>query len=269
MSAGVALEAASAPAAAPEFVAPMQWQAIDFISDLHLADDTPRAFEAWSAFLETTRADAVLILGDLFDAWPGDDARHEGFEARCAAVLKRAAAKRFVGFMVGNRDFMVGAELLVDCGVHRIADPTVVAAFGERVLLTHGDAWCLADTDYQRVRPTLRSATWQAAALTQSLAQRKVLARQLRAQSEQHATGRAPGDWADVDAVLAGRWLAANATSVLVHGHTHRPGSAAIGPDTTRHVLSDWSLDDGTDVRAEVLRWTDGGFQRIAPAAAG
>src|SRR4051794_8771521 len=91
------------------FVAPAAWRAIDFISDLHLADDTPRGFEAWSAYMLGTSADAVFMLGDLFEVWVGDDARHDGFEARCADVLMRAAAQRHVAFMAGNRDFMVGA----------------------------------------------------------------------------------------------------------------------------------------------------------------
>ena len=85
--------------------APNDWQAIDFISDLHLAADTPRGFEAWSHYMRGTRADAVFILGDLFEVWVGDDARHEGFEAQCAEVMRQAAAVRTVAFMVGNRDF--------------------------------------------------------------------------------------------------------------------------------------------------------------------
>lgn len=266
---GTGLDASDDPTGAPVFAAPAAWQAIDFISDLHLAEDTPRAFEAWAGYLRTTRADAVFILGDLFDAWPGDDARHEGFEARCAEVLRAAAATRFVAFMVGNRDFLVGPAMLADCGVYRLGDPTVVTAFGERALLTHGDAWCLGDTDYQRIRPQLRSPAWQNGVLAQGLAQRRALARQLRQQSEQHASGRAPGDWADVDPGLAARWLAANAAPLLVHGHTHRPASEAFADGAARHVLSDWSLDDDGTARAEVLRWRAGGFVRIAPEHAG
>ena len=263
------LDASDRPAAAPVFTAPPEWVAIDFISDLHLADDTPRAFEAWAKFLRTTRADAVFILGDLFDAWPGDDARHEGFEAQCAGVLKEASGARFIAFMVGNRDFLVGPAMLDACGLHRLGDPTVVSAFGERTLLTHGDAWCLGDTGYQRMRPQLRSAAWQASVLSQGLAQRRALARQLRQQSEQHASDRAPGDWADVAPALAAEWLSANAAAVLVHGHTHRPTSEGFAGHATRHVLSDWSLDEGdVAARAEVLRWTRDGFRRLSPAAA-
>ena len=122
-----------------ELSAPREWQRIDFISDLHLTADMPQTFEAWAAYLLATPADAVFILGDLFEVWVGDDARHAGFEARCAAVLAEAAARRTLAFMRGNRDFLVGAELLRDCGVHELEDPTVLLAFGQRLLLSHGD----------------------------------------------------------------------------------------------------------------------------------
>ncbi|MEO7337174.1 MAG: metallophosphoesterase, partial [Caldimonas sp.] len=109
--------------APPEVIAPPAWRAIDFISDLHLAHDTPRTFEAWRDYLLRKTADAVIILGDLFEAWVGDDARHDGFEARAAAVLSEASARRPMFFMVGNRDFLVGDEMLGACGVRALADP--------------------------------------------------------------------------------------------------------------------------------------------------
>ena len=98
--------------ASREIVAPDAWKRIDFISDLHLADDTPRGFTAWRSYLLNTNADVVFILGDLFEAWVGDDARHGGFEAQGAAVLTAAAARRKLFFMVGNRDFLLGNEML-------------------------------------------------------------------------------------------------------------------------------------------------------------
>ncbi len=260
------VDAAAAPAAAPRFVAPSEWRAIDFISDLHLADDTPASFDAWAEHLRSTPADAVFILGDLFDAWPGDDARVEGFEARCAAVLKDAARQRFLAFMAGNRDFLVGPALLDECGVRGLGDPTVIEAFGQRVLLSHGDAWCLADGEYQRMRRQVRSAAWQQAVLSQSLAQRRALARQLRQQSESAATGRGSADWADVDAPLAVAWMRENATPVLVHGHTHRPATEQLAPGRVRHVLSDWALEPGIPPRAEILRWREDGFARVPPS---
>src|SRR5574340_1315855 len=123
------------------------WRAIDLLSDVHLCEGRPRTFAAWRERMLRTDADAVLILGDLFEAWVGDDARGSGFDAECAAVLHAAAARRRVAFMPGNRDFLVGDLLLDDTGVERLADPTLLLAWQQRVLLSHGDALCLADTD--------------------------------------------------------------------------------------------------------------------------
>jgi UDP-2,3-diacylglucosamine hydrolase len=263
-----------APHAVREIVAPSAWRCIDFISDLHLAEDTPRAFDAWREYLLNTRADAVFILGDLFEAWVGDDARHEGFEAEGAAVLSRAAARRALHFMVGNRDFLLGREMLAACGVEGLADPCVLAAFGERVLLTHGDAWCLGDVDYQRFRRMVRDPAWQAGVLARPLAERRLMARSLRSESERNAAMH-EGEWADVDAPTALRWMALNDATTLVHGHTHRPASEPLGAGRMRHVLSDWALDADAHgdpasgaPRSEVLRWERGAWTRMSPAQA-
>ena len=262
------MDARPAAPLAHELVAPAGWRTIDFISDLHLADDTPRGFEAWQHYVLGTQADAVLILGDLFEAWVGDDSRHEGFEARCAAVLKQAAAQRYIGFMVGNRDFLVGAEMLGNCGVHCLPDPTVVAAFGERLLLTHGDALCLADLEYQAFRRVVRNPAWQAEQLARPLAQRRALAKQMREQSSGMHAQRAPAAWVDVDADAATAWMSASDSRVMIHGHTHRPADERWNNGFERHVLSDWELDHGNSSRAEVLRWQRGSLRRITPEAA-
>ena len=253
-----------------EIVAPPSWRRIDFISDLHLAEDTPRTFAAWRDYLLHTPADAVFILGDLFEAWVGDDARHAGFEAQGAAVLSAAAARRPLFFMVGNRDFMLGDEMLAACGVQGLADPTLLAAFGERVLLSHGDAWCIADVEYQQFRRQVRDSAWQAKVLARPLAERRLMARSLRSESERRASEH-QGEWADVDTPTALQWLKRTNATTLVHGHTHRPATQSLAPGFARHVLSDWSLDDGDHghvARAEVLRWEGGRWPRLAPAAA-
>lgn len=260
-----------ARAALPAFgvlVAPPTWQTLDFISDLHLAEDTPKAFEAWSAYLNDTTADAVFILGDLFEVWVGDDARTHGFEARCSAVLAAAAQRRRISFMAGNRDFLVGPTMLQACGVTPLTDPTVLAAFGERVLLSHGDELCVADTAYQAFRAQVRSPAWQGDFLARPQDERRAIARHIREQSEQRKRTQATDAWVDVDPASALDWLRAAHATTLVHGHTHRPGSALLAPGHLRHVLSDWELDHGPAPRAEVLRWTPGGFTRIAPGAA-
>ena len=258
---------AAAPSALPaffEFNAPPHWQAVDFISDLHLSEAMPRTFDAWAAHLLHTRADAVFILGDLFEVWLGDDARACAFERRCVDVLAEAARHRVVAMMVGNRDFLLGAAALQACGMTGLPDPTVLAAWGRRTLLSHGDALCLGDRPYQAFRREVRSSAWQAAFLARPLADRVRLAAEMRSASA--ARQRFDGDArADVDSIEAVRWMRAVAAGELVHGHTHRPGSNLLAPGFTRHVLSDWDLDSAR--RAEVLRLRRDGCQRIAPAS--
>lgn len=265
-----AAEAAGGPRALPrfwEFEAPPSWQRIDFISDLHLAEDRPHTVEAFAAHLLGTPADAVFILGDLFDLWVGDDARSGRFEARCVDVLAEASAHRAIAFMAGNRDFLVGDAMLKACGAIALADPTVLIAFGERILLSHGDALCIGDEPYQAFRAEVRSPAWQAAFLAQPIERRREQALAIRHQSEQRKRMTHRVDWVDVDPASAVRWLHEAGAEVLVHGHTHCPGSEPLAPGKLRHVLSDWELDDaGQPARAEVLSWTGGRFARVAPA---
>jgi UDP-2,3-diacylglucosamine hydrolase len=258
----------AAGAALPAFFelgAPAHWRAIDFISDLHLCEAMPRTFDAWAAHLRHTPADAVFILGDLFEVWVGDDMRTRPFEHQCLEVLAEAASHRQTAFMVGNRDFLVGTAMLRESGLMALPDPTVLAAWGQPVLLTHGDALCLDDTPYQAFRKEVRAGEWQARFLARPLADRLQIAADIRSASD--ARRRFDGDSsADVDAGEAVRWMHAMGVAEMVHGHTHRPGSNALAPGFKRHVLSDWDLD--TAQRAEVLRLTRGGFARLRPAAA-
>ena len=257
--------AAPLPAPAPVFELETEaaWQAVEFISDLHLSEGTPRTFDTWARYLATTHADAVFILGDLFEVWIGDDARVPGsFAARASDVLRSAAAQRTVGFMAGNRDFLVGSALLSDCGIVALPDPTLLDAWGQRVLLSHGDALCLADTDYQQFRSQVRSASWRDAFLARPLAEREQIARAMRDASEGRKRERPMAEWADVDAEAAVAWMRAAGSRALVHGHTHRPGDETLAPGHLRHVLSDWDCE-ATPPRAQVLRLTRDGLARI------
>ncbi len=249
--------------ASRELVAPAAWRRIDFISDLHLADDTPQGFAAWRRYLLNADADAVFILGDLFEAWVGDDSRVEGFEAQGAAVLTAAASRLELFFMVGNRDFLLGDEMLAACGVEGLPDPTALTAFGERVLLTHGDGWCIGDLPYQQFRAQVRNPAWQAQVLSRPLAERRSMARNLRSESERAAAAQ-EGEWFDVDTLTALRAMGENGTPTLVHGHTHRPVTETLAPGRVRHVLSDWELDHAPTPRAEVMRWESGRWTRLA-----
>jgi UDP-2,3-diacylglucosamine hydrolase len=260
--------APEAPAALPAFyelAPPAHWRCIDFISDLHLSAALPQTFAAWAEYLRQTRADAVYILGDLFEAWVGDDARDLPFERRCVDVLADASSRRCIGFMVGNRDFLLGSTMLKACGVMALPDPTVLTAWGQRILLAHGDALCLSDTAYQAFRREVRDARWQQAFLARPLSERLQIAVEIRRVSETRR--RFDGDSAaDIDIGTAVAWMHAMGTAEMVHGHTHRPGSAVLAPGFKRHVLSDWDLDGPPPPRAEVLRLTRDGFERLPPA---
>lgn len=238
--------------APPELAAPPHWRAVDLLSDLHLQPAHPATFAAWRRVLDDSDADALLILGDLFEAWPGDDAAAEpGFEADCAAILRTATARRPIYFLHGNRDFLVGETLARDTGLQLLADPTLLTLGTGRWLLSHGDALCLGDTDYLAVRSQVRTEAWMSAFLARPLAERRQIALALRRESE--ARKQAGAVYADVDTALALSWLEAADAPTLVHGHTHRPGAVALAAGRRRLVLTDWELDEAP-ARAEVLR---------------
>lgn len=252
--------------------APPAWRVVDFISDLHLQAGEPATFDAWRHYLAGTPADAVFILGDLFEVWVGDDAADApGFEQDCGHILADVAGRRELFFMRGNRDFLVGDAFLEASGMRGLHDPTALDFAGQRWLLSHGDALCLDDIEYQRFRRLVREPAWQQAVLSRTLAERRKIAREIRQHGTRNATGN-PGDYADLDTEAARQWLAAAGATCLIHGHTHRPadhdlGPAGASPDAVdgclrRVVLSDWDAA-ATPPRAQVLRLSAGGLRRI------
>ena len=247
-----------------ELAAEPSWRSVDLISDLHLQPSEPATVEAWQGYLDTTPADAVFILGDLFEVWVGDDAAAlPGFEARCAEVLRAASARRPLFFMHGNRDFLVGADFAARCGMTLVADPTVLLLHGERWLLSHGDALCLEDKDYLRFRAQVRTPEWQQALLARPLEERRTLARSVRAQSEDRK--RSPDMvWAASASTSAQTMsgLRQAGAATLVHGHTHRPASHDLGHGMRRIVLSDWDAA-AHPPRAQLLCLSSAGAQRV------
>jgi UDP-2,3-diacylglucosamine hydrolase len=199
------------------------------------------------------------------------------FERAFSAELADIAATRWIGFMVGNRDFLVGPAWTGACHLHPLADPTRITLAGQQVLLSHGDRLCLDDTDYQAFRAQVRGEQWQQAFLAKPLAERLAIARQMRQASRTHQetvhghTERTLADslYADVDHLASLAELRATGAHTLVHGHTHRPGchvlAEADGQSWQRLVLSDWDLDHATSPRAEVLRLDAAGFTRLPP----
>ena len=237
---------------------------VDFISDLHLSETMPATAAAWERFMRTTRADAIFMLGDVFEVWVGDDARTRPFEARCVEVIAAAAARVPVWVQHGNRDFLLGADFAQAAGARLLADPATVTAFGRTLLLTHGDELCVDDVPYQIFREQVRDPAYQQQFLQQPLEARLAIAAKMRAASRERRDE--PVTFADVDPTMAKAWLAKAGSDIMIHGHTHRPGTE-MADGWTRHILSDWDLDSPVPEhrRAEVLRWSVAGFQRIAP----
>lgn len=246
-----------------ELVAPSHWRTVDFLSDLHLQASEPDTLAAWHHYLQTTPADALFILGDLFEVWVGDDALDDpcSFESQACALLQAASRLRALFFLHGNRDFLIGPGFARHTGTTLLHDPTVLVWQGQRLLLSHGDALCLDDVDYQRFRVQARSVQWQEHFLAQPLAQRRAQARGIRAESE--ARKQSGAVYADVDGPAAIAWLQAARATTLVHGHTHRPAEHALVPGLARVVLSDWDAA-AHPPRADVLRLTPQGLERVA-----
>lgn len=239
-----------------ELHAPAHWRVVDFISDLHLQASEPQTVQAWKDYLAQTRADAVFLLGDIFEVWVGDDGLDGNdddarFEQDCIEQLHAAGAHRALYLMHGNRDFLLGAEAARRAACTLLDDPTTLVFGGRRWLLSHGDALCLGDHEYLAFRAQVRTPAWQQAFLAQPLAQRRQIARGLRQQSEERK--RSGVDYADVDAPLARQWLQQAQATELIHGHTHKPANHELGGGLRRRVLSDWDLQ-ARPPRAEVLR---------------
>ena len=248
-----------------ELVAPPHWRTVDFISDLHLQASEPATVAAFQHYVGSTPADAVFILGDLFEVWVGDDALREpgSFEAQGCALLRAATQRLPVYFMHGNRDFLAGPDFLAACGITGLADPTVLTFVGQRYVLSHGDLLCLDDVDYQRFRIQARSADWQQQFLAQPLATRRAQARGIRQESE--AKKQSGASYADVDGPAAVAWLQAAGAHTLIHGHTHRPALHGLAPGLQRVVLSDWDAA-ALPPRLETLRLSSAGLERLSLA---
>ena len=215
-----------------------------FVSDLHLDEARPGIVAQFEKFLETLApgADALYILGDLFEYWVGDDGLALPFPARVAARLKAAAARLPVRFMHGNRDFMVARGFALETGVELLDDPTEIDLYGTRALLMHGDTLCTGDTDYQAFRAQVRDPAWQSSALARPIAERLAIARDLREKSEGAKQGKAMAIM-DVAPEAVERAFADSGAQLLIHGHTHRPARhvhRVRGTDRVRWVLADW-----------------------------
>lgn len=231
--------------------APAHWQRVDFVSDVHLDANEPQTFESWQHYMAHTPADALFILGDLFEVWVGDDTT-DAFALACVDVLERTSQRLPVYFLCGNRDFLVGSQLLQATGMQGLSDPTVLSVGQQRLLLTHGDSLCLDDVDYLQFRQQVRQTQWQQVFLAKPLRERQHIARGLRTQSE--ARKQTTTEYADVDAQAAIAWLQSTQCQTLIHGHTHKPATHALGQGLSRWCLSDWHAN-APSPRLEVVSW--------------
>jgi UDP-2,3-diacylglucosamine hydrolase len=220
-----------------------------FISDLHLNAQQPRITEQFLDFLatKTSGADALYILGDLFEYWAGDDDLGDTLNHAVTAALARFSNGAKLYFMHGNRDFLIGAGFANASGAQLLDDPQLVDLHGTPTLLMHGDTLCTDDARYQAFRKQVRDPAWQAQFLNKPLAQRKAMIDDLRKMSEQEKGGKSAAIM-DVnhDAVAAA--LRAHHYPRMIHGHTHRPARHAHtvdGKNCERWVLPDWGTRGG------------------------
>jgi UDP-2,3-diacylglucosamine hydrolase len=228
-----------------------------FISDLHLDASRPDITRQFLAFLrgEAAKADELYILGDLFESWIGDDAADDAQRSAVAGLRELTSSGVPCFVMHGNRDFLMAERFSHESGAALLPDPVIITLYGEPVLVMHGDALCTDDRSYQRLRATVRDADWQRRFLSLPAQARRAIAGAARVGSQQHTAGLQYAI-ADVNADSVSTVLRGSGTSVLLHGHTHRPAIHSIeidGRPCTRIVLGDW-YEQGS-----VLRWNHNG----------
>lgn len=216
-----------------------------FISDLHLCASRPHITHAFLAFLEHTaaHANALYILGDLFEYWAGDDDINDAFHQKIIRSFQQLAASGVAIFLMhGNRDFLIADSFCQASHITLLDDPTLIDVDGKKVLLSHGDDLCTDDTAYQQFRHQVRNKIWQADFLSQPLALRKQQIESIRARSEQEKSLKAMSIM-DVNDQAVRELLRKYQPEIFIHGHTHRPNQHQInldGKTITRWVLGDW-----------------------------
>jgi UDP-2,3-diacylglucosamine hydrolase len=215
-----------------------------FASDLHLDSEAPWAVDAFLNFLRgpARTAEALYLLGDLFEVWVGDDDDNADY-ARAAQGLADLTASGVAVYAIhGNRDFLLGAGFERRTGVKLLPDPALVELHGVATLLSHGDVFCTEDTSYQQLRSIVRQPSWQRRFLRLPLDTRRSLASAARAGSKAH-TGRTIPTIMDVNPDAVTRAFRATGARRLIHGHTHRPAihpSVVDGIPAERVVLAPW-----------------------------
>lgn len=233
-----------------------------FISDLHLEDARPQMTDLLLKLLagEARQAEALYILGDLFEYWIGDDAPSPTARGVSDGIRQLVDSGVPCYFMHGNRDFLLGEEYASDAGMELLPESAVVDLYGTPTLLLHGDILCTDDVEYQAFRRQVRDPGWQAQFLARSVAERQAIARQARDASRHH-TSSASMDIMDVNQEAVKHAFAEHGVRNMIHGHTHRPAihqhELEDGSRASRIVLSDWYE------KGSVLRVTPEGAEML------
>lgn len=230
-----------------------------FISDLHLSPQTPALNALLTRLLNEWQKDAqaLYILGDLFEAWAGDDQLSEPVYAEIAAALRQASAHYAIYFLHGNRDFLIGDAFARAAGLTILPDNTPIDLYGQRVLLAHGDALCTDDVAYQKFRSMVRDPVWQQQFLALPLPARLQQVADARAQSQQDKKQKTMSIM-DVNQAAVDALVRAHDYAILIHGHTHRPSVHEWELEDNaceRWVLPDWDGEEGGFMRADSAGW--------------
>jgi UDP-2,3-diacylglucosamine hydrolase len=238
--------------------------AVLFISDLHLDPARPEAIEDFVAFTqrEARKAEALYILGDLFEAWIGDDDDDPGLKPIVDAVATLTRSGTQCLFMHGNRDFLVGEALSEATGMRLLGDFERIELYGETVLLTHGDLLCTDDIRYQELRSQLRAPAWQRDFLGKPLNERRRIAASLRQLSQTEMAAKSE-QIMDVNDETVRETMRRFDVRLMLHGHTHRPAVHRFdldGEPAARIVLNDWYGPGG------YVRWDADGPKQEALA---
>jgi UDP-2,3-diacylglucosamine hydrolase len=230
-----------------------------FVSDIHLHPSRPQTARLFTDFLAgpARSAQALYILGDLFDAWAGDDDLTDAFNAGICATLKSLAdAGVQVFFLPGNRDFLAGPAFAAAAGLTLIPNGTLVDLGGTPTLLLHGDTLCTEDDAYQEFRTLVRSTEWQRSFLARPLAERKAEIARLRERSEAGKRVK-PAELMDTSPSAVAVAYAKHGVARIIHGHTHRQARHDEN-GRERWVLPEWDSRGGALICDDTgCRWLD------------
>lgn len=235
-----------------------------FISDIHLCQQRPDLTNAFVNFLQTTATSCqqLYLLGDIFDAWIGDDFTDPKMQTVFDSLQQLSAGGCQLFFQHGNRDFLIGKEFANLTGIEILKESTIVNLPTQQALIMHGDQLCTDDVEYQNFRTMVRSQSWQQQFLAKTITERLSIAEHLRSTSRK-MTKEKSNEITDVNQNAVIDALNQSGVELLIHGHTHRPKIHSIeqtNTASTRIVLGDW------DTSLWYLRCDENGYKLIEQA---